>query len=123
MGFRHRAARGVMHGLAAFGAVSAALLVVGVLSDVRTFDQTRGGYDAPYADYTGTPIAWSTLDLTAEGMASRGHVVNVLVDCTSGMVHFEAFKVRIPFRPFSERALAVHRPRQACRDRGFAPEF
>ena len=108
---------------AAFGALSAVLLVAGLVKDVRSFDGTSGGYEAPYTDYTGEPIDWARLDVTADGMAHRGHVVNVLIDCTSGMMRFELFKAEIPFRAFSDRALAVHKPREACRARGFRPAF
>lgn len=109
--------------LAAFGAVVLILLGVGLALDVRNFDPTSGGYEPPYRDFTGTPIDWSQADQTRVGMASRGYVVNVLVDCTSGMISLETFKQVIPFRPFSPRALAVHQPRDACTERGFEPEF
>jgi hypothetical protein len=110
-------------GLAAFGAVVAILLVAGFVQDVRSFDGTSGGYDPPYTDYTGEPIDWARLDVTSEGMAHRGHVVNVLIDCTSGMMSFEVFRVVVPLRAFSDRALAVHKPREACQARGFEPAF
>lgn len=108
---------------AAFGALFAVLLVAGFVQDVRSFDGTSGGYEPPYTNYTGDPIDWARLDVTSEGMAHRGHVVNVLIDCTSGMMSFEVFKVTLPFREFSDRALAVHKPREACEARGFEPAF
>jgi hypothetical protein len=110
-------------GLAAFGALAAILLVAGFVRDVQSFDRTSGGYEPPFTNYTGEPIDWAALDVTAEGMAHRGHVVNVLIDCTSGMMSFEVFKLEIPFREFSPRALAVHNPRKACQERGFHPTF
>jgi hypothetical protein len=108
---------------AAIGVVLAAGLGAGFALDVAAFDNTRGGYDPPYTNYTGEPIDWSVMDVTPTGMASRGHVINVLVDCTTGMMHFETFGVAIPFREFSPRALAVHQPREACMERGFTPAF
>jgi hypothetical protein len=123
MGLRARATRILGQGLAAVGAVLLALLVVGVALDVAAFDRTRGGYEPPYTGYTGTPIDWDSLDLTATGMARRGRVINVLVDCTSGMMHLEIYGVRVPFRTFSERAMVVHQPREACERRGFTPRF
>lgn len=57
------------------------------------------------------------------GMARRGHVLNFLVDCTTGMISIEVFKLKIPFRKRSPRALAVHKPREACEARGFQPAF
>lgn len=108
---------------AAFGALAAVFLVAGFVQDVRSFDGTSGGYEPPYTGYTGEPIDWAKLDVTSDGMAHRGHVVNVLIDCTSGMMSFEVFKVTVPFRAFSDRALAVHKPREACQLRGFEPAF
>ena len=109
--------------LAAIGGLAIVLLVVGLALDVRAFDGTRGGYEPPYTDFEGTPVDWAQTDLTADGMAKRGYVVNVLIDCTDGMISFEFYSLVIPFRPFSERALAVHQPRAACEARGFTPEF
>lgn len=108
---------------AALGALSAVLLVGGFVQDVRSFDGTSGGYEPPYTNYTGSPIDWESLDDTSDGMAHRGHVVNVLIDCMSGMMSFEVFKVTVPFRTFSDRALAIHKPRDACEARGFTPTF
>lgn len=120
---RSKAARYVERSFAVLGAALAALIVAGLVLDVQALDQTRGGYEPPYTDYTGMPIDWDALDVTATGMAYRGRVVNILVNCTSGMMSFEIFKAEIPFRKFSPRALVVHRPREACEQRGFAPEF
>lgn len=98
-------------------------IVAGLLADVRSFDRTSGGETPPYTDYQGTPMDWSVLDTTVAGMVARGHVVDVLVDCTSGMMTFQAAGITVPFRVFSERALAIHKPREACRARGFVPAF
>ena len=57
------------------------------------------------------------------GLAKRGYVVNVLVDGTTGMISFEVFKQKIDFHPFSDRALVVHKPREAFIAMGFNPEF
>lgn len=105
------------------GALSFILLLIGLVLDFRSFDGTQGGYEPPYTDYTGTPVDWSRTDLTESGMVYRGYVVNVLVDCTSGLVSFEVYKQVITWRAFSPRAIAVHQPREACLGRGFSPEF
>jgi hypothetical protein len=81
-------------GFAAFGALVAILLVAGFVRDVQSFDRTSGGYEPPYTGYTGEPIDWAHSTSRTTGMAHRGHVVNVLVDCTSGMMSFELFKLR-----------------------------
>ena len=97
--------------------------LAGVAADIRSFDQTRGGYTAPYTDVTGTPIDWSGVETTATGMLRRGWVIDFMADCTSGMITGRILGLEIPFRPFSERAIVVHRPREACAERGFAPQF
>lgn len=117
------AVRVPLFALATVGAIAFSVTAIGIALDVRDFDPTTGGYEPPYTDYTGTPIDWSRMDETATGMAKRGYVVNVLVNCTTGMLRFEIFKQAIPFRPLSPRALAIHDPRRACVERGFAPEF
>ena len=101
-------------GFALIGFVSVLLLCIGFIMDFRSFDQTQGGYEPPYTDFTGQPIRWQELDTTTVGMVHRGYVVDVLID---------VFGMEIPWRSFSERALVVHKPRDACEDRGFSPRF
>jgi len=109
--------------MAVVGLVLSIALVVGLVADVRSFDRTSGGHVAPYTDYRGAPMDWSRLDTTTRGMVARGHVVDVLIDCTSGLMRFEVAGLSIPFRGFSARALAIHKPREACSSRGFEPAF
>jgi hypothetical protein len=52
-------------------------LVVGLILDFRGFDRTKGGYDPPYADFTGSPVDWDKMDITETGLVKRGYVVNV----------------------------------------------
>lgn len=111
------------NGLTAIGLVATAALAAGIVADIRGFDQTRGGYAAPYTGFTGTPIDWSEVATTDTGMRRDGYVIDVTVDCTSGMMHFDLFGLAIPFRTFSERALVVHQPLEACIERGFDPQF
>ena len=106
---------------AAFGAAALAFLITSFVMDGRAFDRTSGGYEPPYTGFVGEPIDWNDLDVTRTGMAKRGNVVKVLIDCTSGMMTFEAFGLHVLFRKFSERAHAVHNPREACEERGFEP--
>ena len=108
---------------ALLGVVCTVVIVVALIMDVRALDQTRGGYEPPYTEYTGTPIDWSQLDRTANGMVGRGRLLNILIDCRSGMISFELMGVQRQWRTFSPRALAVHQPQEACRERGFDPEF
>ena len=103
------------------------LLVVlfgaGLVADFLSFDRTKGGYEPPYTEYTGEPIDWTTVQTTPTGMRKPGYVLDVFVNCTSGMMHFGLFGIKIPFRKFSPRALVVHKPRKACAERGFTPQF
>jgi hypothetical protein len=115
--------RTARRGLVAAGILLLVGIAAGLVADVRAFDQTRGGYEPPYADYTGEPIDWSNVETTPSGMRRAGYVVDVEVDCTSGMIQFAAFGLTVPFRELSPRALVVHKPRQACVHRGFDPEF
>lgn len=114
--------RAALWGFAGVGVLSTGLLIGGLIVDVGQFDNTEGGYEPPYTGWTGVPTDWTVVDTTPTGMARRGYVANLLVDCTSGMISVEIYGVTIPFRPFSERALVVHRPREACLAKGFKPE-
>lgn len=113
----------VLNPLATVGAVAMVLFAVGLWLDFQNFDQTRGGYEPPFQGVEGEPVNWFELDRTPTGVAKRGRVVNTLVDGTTGMISFEVYGVEVPFRPFSERALAVHKPREAFKALGFDPEF
>jgi hypothetical protein len=108
---------------ALIGLVTVTFFVVGLYLDVKDFDRTKGGYEAPYEGVTGEPVDWDSMDLTSTGLAKRGHVVNVLVNGTTGMISFELFKQQIDWRVFSARALIVHKPKEALIRRGFKPEF
>ncbi|WP_156323868.1 hypothetical protein [Bacillus sp. JCM 19034] len=45
------------------------------------------------------------------------------LNCTTGMISFELYNQNIDYRVVSERAIVVHKPREACMERGFSPEF
>ena len=108
---------------AALGLVFIITFAVGLYLDIRDFDRTEGGYEPPYEGVTGEPVDWDNMDLTATGLVKRGHVVNVIVNGTTGMITFEIFKQKFDWRVFSGRALVVHKPREALFRRGFKPEF
>ena len=105
------------------GIVLTFLIVVGVVIDLAAFDRTRGGYEPPHTAYTGQPINWDEADVTKTGVVRRGYVLHALFDCTSGMISFEIFGQQIQFRKVSQRGIIVHKPREACMERGFRPEF
>ena len=97
--------------------------MVGLYLDIKDFDQTKGGYEPPYTGVTGAPVDWHSMDLTATGLVKRGHVVNVIVNGTTGLISFEIFKQQVDWQVFSGRALVVHKPREALIERGFEPTF
>lgn len=113
----------IVYPFAVIGFAAVVLLTIGLWLDISDFDNTNGGYKAPYEGVTGEPVDWFAMDKTPTGIAKRGYVVNVLVDATTGMITFELFGWKIPFREFSERALVVHKPREAFIALGFDPEF
>ena len=118
-----RVKRGMRFGLAGIGIVALVLLNLGLWLDYRNFDRTSGGYDPPYTNYSGTTIDWDAAYVSSEGMVRTGYVLNTFVNCTSGMVSFEAYGQKIDWRQLSPRAIAIHQPREACIERGFNPEF
>ncbi|MEM9715334.1 MAG: hypothetical protein AAF826_02335 [Pseudomonadota bacterium] len=105
------------------GGFGIAALAVGIVSDGLNFDQTRGGYDAPYEGWTGEPIDFAAAYRTSTGLYGPGRVLATHLDCTTGMVSMIAFGRSFDWRTVSERAIVVHRPREACIDRGFEPQF
>ena len=109
--------------LSSVGALTLLYVVVGFALDVQSFDQTKGGYLEPYTGWTGTPVDWTSLDQTKEGVVKRGHVVDVFVNMTTGMITFGVAGLRYDWRVLSDRALAVHRPREAAVALGFQPQF
>jgi len=115
--------RWTIRALALVGALALVLTGLGAADDLQEFDQTRGGYDPPYEGWTGTPIDWSAGAVTSTGYLNPGRIVSTTMDCTSGMLTFVVLGVELDYRVVSGRALAVHKPREACADAGFDPQF
>lgn len=113
----------VIKTFAVIGVILTLGLLWGLVLDIRDFDRTRGGYEPPYEGVTGEPIDWASLDLTRSGLVKRGYIVNTHVNGTTGMISFEIFKQMIDFRPLSDRAIHVHKAREAFIKRGFNPKF
>lgn len=95
----------------------------GLYLDIQKMDETQGGYEAPYTGVTGEIIKWDDMDLTSSGLVRRGHVVNFIVNGTTGMISLEMFGFSYEARKLSARAIKVHKPREAFIRRGFKPEF
>lgn len=105
------------------GFLAVVLLFVALYLDIREMDKTDGGYEAPYTGVTGEIIDWDSMDLTATGLVRRDHVINFIVNGTTGMISLEFFGFEFEARKLSERAIIVHKPREAFIRRGFKPEF
>ena len=105
------------------GFLSVLLLSVALYLDIQEMDKTDGGYEPPYEGVTGETINWDSMDLTSTGLVRRGHVLNFMVNGTSGMISLEFLGFAFEARKLSERAIVVHKPREAFLKRGFNPEF
>ncbi|WP_423909537.1 hypothetical protein [Candidatus Spongiihabitans sp.] len=99
------------------------LIAIGLYFDIKEMDRTEGGYEAPFVGVTGQPIDWDSMDLSRTGLVRRGYVLDFLVNGTTGMISLEMFGIRFEARKLSERAIAVHKPREAFIHRGFKPQF
>ena len=115
--------RGTVRTFAVIGAASVVFTIVGGAYDISNFDHTRGGYTAPYTDYTGTPINWNSGDVTPVGFSRPGIVINTNLNCDTGMISFTIWGMTFNYRTLSQRALVVHKPIQACEAHGFHPHF
>ena len=114
----------LVYTFAGLGFVFSVLLVAGLVADYRNFDPTSGGYEPPYTGYTGTPIDFDAGYRTEDGIYGPGWVWSSDLDCTTGRVTFHFFnKLDVEWRKVSPRAIAIHKPQDACRRRGFEPEF
>ncbi len=109
---------------ATLGFILVTLLFIGLSIDLQNFDRTEGGYEPPYTDYTGEPTDFDTGYQTADGIYGSGYVLTPEINCTTGMVIFHFFNnFEVEWREVSPRAIAVHKPQEACKERGFEPEF
>ena len=115
----------ILYGLAAIGFLFTLGIVLGMIAANTAFDPTTGDYEPPYDDYSGEPLDWDSEAYTTQtGMVKPGYVVDAHLDCRTGMLSFELLNGPVvDFRPVSDRAIAIHRPREACQERGFDPEF
>ncbi len=105
------------------GASFVIFLCVALYLDIKEIDKTDGGYEAPYVGVTGQAINWESMDLTSTGLVRRGKVLNFIVNGTTGMISLEFLGFTFEARKLSQRAIVVHKPREAFVARGFTPEF
>lgn len=114
-----RVLRGGVYLFAFVGAVLTLYLGSALALDARNLDRTRGGYEPPYTGYTGEPLRFDEVALTADGGVVRGRVLDSLIDCRTGGWRFDILGFLIDYRGVSERALVVHKPQVLCRQHGF----
>lgn len=105
------------------GFSSVVFLSVALYLDIQEMDKTDGGYEPPYIGVTGETINWGNVDLTSTGLVRRGKVLNFIVNGTTGMISLQFLGFTFEVRKLSERAIVVHKPREAFIARGFSPEF
>lgn len=99
------------------------LFSIALYLDIKEMDKTEGGYKPPYSGFTGETIDWNSMDLSSSGLVRRGYVLNFLVNGTTGMISLELLGISFEARKLSERAIVVHKPKEAFIRRGFSPEF
>jgi hypothetical protein len=114
-----RIGRGLISFFAGLGLLLSGYIVIADIVDVFSTDQTRGGYEAPYTDFTGTPIQIEQVALEYDQLIIRGRVIDSEISCRTGMWNFNLLGLTIPYRTVSERALVVHQPQAFCRAAGF----
>lgn len=118
--FKNRIFTGIIVFFALIGALFSVWFVIGFAQDLAEGDETSGGYEYPYAGWTGTPIDYDAWHVTDEGLYNRGRVVDQSLDCATGQLRFHILgAISIDFREFSDRAKVVHQPQVACRELGY----
>lgn len=114
----------VLTGLfAVIGFSLAMLFSIGLYLDVQDMDRTEGGYEPPFIGVTGETLDWDSMDLSSTGLVRRGYVLDFLVNGTTGMISLDILGFEFEARKLSERAIVVHKPREAFIRRGFNPQF
>ncbi len=108
---------------AIIGFIFTSLFSYGLYLDIKAMDKTKGGYESPYENVKGEILDWDNMDLTSTGLVQRGHIVNFIVNATTGMISIELFGFSYEARKLSPRAIKVHKPREAFIKRGFSPNF
>ena len=66
---------------AVVGVFATLALVVGLVADVRSVDNTKGGYDYPFAGWSGTTIDFAAMHQTSDGLYQSGYVVDAFFNC------------------------------------------
>ncbi|MFT5598582.1 MAG: hypothetical protein ACI823_001660 [Chitinophagales bacterium] len=102
------------------GMLTVLLLVLGLITDIRSADSTKGGYEYPFTGWSGKTIDFAAMYQTNEGLYKSGYVIDKFFNCNTGMISWEILGViKGEFRQFSERAIVVHKPQDECKVRGF----
>jgi hypothetical protein len=95
-----------------------------IYNDAQQFDTTQGGYSYPYSDYTGSPYNFNTFELNSVGFRKTdGLILEFQINCTTGMITGFLGPIAIDYRVISERAIMIHKPQVACKEKGFNPQW
>jgi hypothetical protein len=105
--------------------VGVLISLVGIIyNDSRYIDQTSGGYTYPYTDYTGEPYNYDDFELNSVGFRNtNGLILEYQINCTTGMITGFLGPIAIDYRVLSDRAVVIHKPQLACKEKGFTPEW
>ncbi|MFT6330854.1 MAG: hypothetical protein ACJAYN_002801 [Bermanella sp.] len=107
----------------AVGIFAILALVLGLVADIRSADSTKGGYEYPFAGWSGKTIDFSAMYQTKDGLYKRGYVIDQFFNCKTGMISWDILGIiKGDFRQFSERAIVVHKPQDECKARGYNPD-
>ena len=78
------------------------MISIGLYLDVQEMDHTEGGYEPPFTGVTGEIIDWDSMDRSNTSLIRRGHVVNFIVNGTTGMISLEFFGIEFEARKQGE---------------------
>jgi len=111
------------HVIWSFGIGFSFFLLLGLAADFRSIDKThdesrtRGIKTVEAQDFQ------LFFEKTENGVIKHGFVSDYFIDCTTGAIRFSIRDFQFNYSYFTERALKVYQPRDACRAGGFEPEF
>jgi len=101
------------------GFLALVLLIVGIFLDSeqirpffgRTGDDHHDSIHLEHFDETNTGLVW------------RGYVVDVHLNCRTGLTTFEAYYQRLDYERLPAELVERHRAREICIAHGFQPQF
>lgn len=118
--FKNRIFSSITVFFALIGVLFSVWFIAGFAQGLSQADLTEGGYEYPYAGWTGTPTDYGAWYVTDNGFYQPGWVVDQSLECETGQLRFHFLGIMtFDFRAFSDRAKVVHQPQVACRELGY----